>query len=149
MKRLSKKEKGFVRAIVQGKNGTEAALANYDVKDENSAAVVASNLLSKVKIEQAIEDALPDELLDEVHREGLKATREYFSPEGELMAGPDFNARAKYLDMAYKRKGTYAPDKSISVNVEAAAPLSEEDKKLLEILKRNDRNTGTETLPTT
>lgn len=117
--RLTHKERGFVKDYIETGNGTKAALANYDTKDENTAAVIASTNIRKPKIQQAIEEALPDDLLNEVHREGLYATREYYNNKGEFMGDvADYSARAKYLDMALKRRGLYAPDKHMNVNIE-------------------------------
>ena len=116
--RLTKKERAFVKEIVKGKNGTNAALAVYDTTSVLTAASLASVNLAKPKIAQAIKEALPDEMLDQIHREGLYATRSVFNDDGEVVAeDADFNVRAKYLDMAYKRKGTYAPEKHNNLNV--------------------------------
>ena len=134
--RLTKKEKGFVKAIVKGSNGVEAALANYDTESYSTAGVIASENLKKPKIVNAIEEALPDELLDTVHREGLFASKPFFNDNGELIAEEaDFNVRAKYLDMAYKRKGSYAPDKTVNVNVgiEASDKIKELAQKLRDL----------------
>jgi len=116
--RLTHKEKGFVQDIIKGETGVQAVLNNYDTESYTTAGSIATENLKKPKIQQAIEEALPDELLNEVHREGLYATREYYNKDGEMVGDvADFNARAKYLDMAYKRKGSYAPEKSLTLNV--------------------------------
>lgn len=135
-RRLTKKEKGFVQDIAKGVTGTQAALNNYDTNDRDVAGVIASQNLGKLKIQQAIEEALPDELLNEVHREGLFATREYYNSKGEYKGDvADFSARAKYLDMAYKRRGLYAAEKHVNLNVDVE--LQEREKELgLELLQR-------------
>lgn len=107
---LSKKEKGFVKDYLELGNGTKAALNNYNTENENVAANIASENLRKPKIINAIQEALPDDLLAKVHLQGLDATDEGI---------PDYAVRHKYLDSAYKLKGLYAPDKSISLNVNA------------------------------
>lgn len=121
-KRLSRKEKGFAKDIARGETGTQAALNNYDTEDYKTASVIASENLAKPRIQRAIEEALPNELLDEVHREGLFATRGVFVEGQKVAEDADFNVRAKYLDMAYKRKGLYAPDRQITLNVELELP---------------------------
>lgn len=69
-----------------------------------------------------IADALPDNLLAKVHLEGLNATD---SKTGER----DYAVRHKYLDSAYKLKGSYAPEKhtntNLNVNVDTAAQSQE------------------------
>jgi phage terminase small subunit len=122
---LTRKQKGFVKAIIQGKNGTEAALEVYETDKRNVAEVIASENLSKPIIIDAIEDALPDELLAKVHKEGLSASKQVFKNNNEtgeienVGEEPDFSVRHKYLDSAYKIKGKYAAEKSINVNVNA------------------------------
>jgi phage terminase small subunit len=144
---LTKKEKGFVKEYVKTGNGTKSALKNYDTKDEDCAGVIASQNLGKLKIQNAIKsiaDRIPDELLEQVHLEGLRATKksgvggmaigidaggDVESMGHENMIEPDYAVRHKYLDTAYKLKGTYAPEKKelevnlISISEEAKAKL--------------------------
>lgn len=136
---LTKKEKGFVKDYVKTGNGTKAALKNYNVKSEHVAAVIASENLTKPDIVKAIDDALPDELLNTVHLEGLAANKilsanitygEADEKTNDFIEVPDHLTRAKFLDMAYKRKGSYAPEKSQSVNVNIEKNLDTEGEKL-------------------
>lgn len=103
-RKLTKKEKGFVKDYLATGNGTQAALNNYDTESINTAGVIASENLSKPKIQLALNEAFPDSELYKLHREGLF--------EEDLLV------RHKYLDTAYKLKGSYAPDKHVSLNVE-------------------------------
>lgn len=81
---------------------------------------------------ELVDQGLPDDMLLEVHREGLRATKR--SGTGGMKIGigtdgkvtdmghtdidePDYATRHKYLDTAYKLKGSYAPEKSQSVNL--------------------------------
>ncbi len=130
-RRLSKKQKGFIKDYVATGNGTQAALNHYDVKNENVARSIASENLTKPAIMDAIlsiAEQIPDELLVKVHNEGLEAT------EG-LLEQPDYAVRHKYLDSAYKLKGAYAAEKHVTVNVEVEA--SDRIKKLAEQLKNS------------
>lgn len=144
--RLTKKERGFVKEILKGKNGTEAALAAYDTDKPLTAASIASENLTKPKIVNAIHAALPDALLAKVHLEGLEA---YKLGNGAMIGGedgieairteePDFATRHKYLDTAYKVKGSYAPDKHLNLNLESTIP-SEELKGIAERLNELER----------
>ncbi len=120
---LTHKEKGFVRDIATGSTGVQAALNNYDTDDYNTAGAIASENLKKPKIRRALEEALPDEMLAEIHREGLYATREVWKNNNEtkqvehVSDEADFAVRAKYLDMAYKIKGSYAAEKHANLNI--------------------------------
>lgn len=98
---LTKKQKGFVDDYVKTGNGTKSALKVYDTKDISVASSIASENLKKPEIQNAILDALPDDLLSRIHREGLEATRD---------DEPDYGVRHKYLDTAYKLKGSYVAE---------------------------------------
>jgi len=133
-RKLTKEEKKFVEIKAETGNGTLAASEAFDIQDPNYAAVKASRLLRKDKIIDALEEALPDEFLLKVHREGLQATKR--SGTGGMKIGigtdgqvndfghseidePDYAVRHKYLDSAYKLKGSYAPEKHVSFNLDA------------------------------
>ncbi len=102
--RLSNKERGFVKDYLKTGNGTLAIKQNYDVKNDNTAAALASEYLRKPKIQTLVDEAFPDDELYKLHREGLY--------------DEDLIVRHKYLESAYKLKGSYAPDKSVNVNIE-------------------------------
>lgn len=72
-KKLTKKQRGFVKDYVATGNGTQAALANYDTEDPVTAAAIATENLNKPLISSAIEDALKDEDLAEKHKQLLNA----------------------------------------------------------------------------
>jgi len=144
MDKLTKKQKGFVKDYVETGNGTQSALKNYNVKDETVASSIATENLRKPLIQNAIKsiaEQIPDELLLQVHLEGLKASRTIKSTDSGDIVEPDYAVRHKYLDTAHKIKGTYAPEKSINLNLDAditnekarelAAKYEEELKKTL------------------
>lgn len=150
-KRLTKKQHGFVKDYLKTGVATTAVMNNYDVATYETAAVMANENLNKPNVKSAIEDALSDEKLRQAHEELLNQARfEYFvfpkvmSDEEitekveavgvtlvVIQAGEkgkyafyktvDAHARKSALDMAYKLKGSYAPDKSINLNVEVEA----------------------------
>jgi phage terminase small subunit len=126
--KLTKKEKGFVKDYVKTGHGTQSALNNYDTDDENVAGVIASENLRKPKIQEAIKsiaERIPDELLEKVHLEGLNAS-ERIIRDGEVLAEkPDYAVRHKYLDSAYKLKGSYAPEKSQALNLNIKADVKD------------------------
>jgi len=113
---LTKKQKGFVKEYVKTGHGTNSALKFYDVKNSKVAEAIASENLSKPMIQKAIKsiaDRIPDELLERVHLEGLEACDIQYDSEGEIIKEkPDYATRHRYLDSAYKLKGSYAPIKT-------------------------------------
>ncbi len=137
-KELTHKQEVFIETYAETHNGTLAALAAYDTEDPNTAAAIASENLRKPNIVAALEEALPDKVLLEVHREGLFATREVWKNNNatkqveHVSDEADFHVRAKYLDMAYKLKGSYAPEKKLTahVNIEATDRIRQLAKKL-------------------
>ena len=123
-RKLTKQERKFVKIKAKTGNGTRAVQEAFDIKDPDYASVKAVRLLGNDRIVKAIADELPDELLLEVHLEGLAAGKHIYKNNNEsgeiedMGIEPDYATRHKYLDSAYKLKGTYAPEKSVSVNIE-------------------------------
>lgn len=118
--KLTKKESDFAKEYARTGNGTQSALKAYDTKSVTVAGSMATENLKKPKIIKAIQsiaDRIPDELLVKKHLELLnvpKVKRVYI--KGEMMSEveeTDSQAIGKGLDMAYKIKGYYAPDKII------------------------------------
>lgn len=106
VRKLSKKQQGFVEDYIETGNGVKSALNNYDTNDYNTANQIAIENLQKPTIQNAIKsiaDQIPDEDLIRVHKEGLEAT------EG-LLHEPDYSVRHKYLESAYKLKGLYGAE---------------------------------------
>lgn len=137
---LTKKQRGFVKDYIKTGVGSLAVKENYDVVTDETARAIASENLTKPHIVKAIQDALPDDLLAKVHLEGLSATKRSgtggmllkLSGDGVGEMGhtdieePDYAVRHKYLDSAYKLKGSYAPDKSMALNVNVERHISDE-----------------------
>lgn len=136
METLSKQDKTFVKELIETGNKTQSAKKAYKYKDSNTAGVMANKKLRKVKIQDAIKsiaDRLPDELLERVHLEGLQATDFKLNRDGDVEYNkPDYAVRHKYLDSAYKIKGTYAPEKTVNLNLEVES--TDEIKRLAEEL---------------
>lgn len=134
-RKLTKKEKGFVTEYLKTGNGTLSALKNYEIESEhpaNVAAAIASENLRKPKIAQAIAEALPDGLLAEKHlallnKKEVVTKNNVTTGEVDVIATGeiDVQAVAKGLDMAYKLKGTYAPEKSVNLNMRIDAEVQE------------------------
>jgi len=142
MNKLTKKEKNFVKEYVKTGHGVESVLKTYDTKDYSTAGNIASENLKKPKIIDAImsiAERIPDELLEKVHLEGLVATKissiRKLTPDGpEDIEEPDYATRHKYLDSAYKLKGSYAPDKNININMNVKT-IDPTDETILNSLK--------------
>ncbi len=112
MNDLRPKHKEFVEEYLgNGNNATQAVKKVYGHEDDNVAAVTGSRILSNVKVQQSIAESIPDELVAEKH----KALLNKIDDKGEI----DVQAVSKGVDMAYKLKGSYAPEKSINLDLTA------------------------------
>src|SRR5262245_17720779 len=105
---LTLKQRRFVAEYVRTGNGTQAALTAYDTTDTNTARSIASENLTKPALQTAVAailDAggLSDDRLAELHAQYLALAS---SPDPQLKA---IGLRA--LDMAYRLKGAYAPER--------------------------------------
>lgn len=166
-KTLTKKQRGFVKDYAATGNGVKAALNNYDTEDYNTANVIAVENLQKPTVVNALQEILNDEDLAKAHKELLNQTRvEYFVfPKGmddeeivdkvtsaglevivirdgekgryAFYSTIDSNARKGALDMAYKIKGTYAPEKktNLNMNVDMSEDMYALATKAAELLK--------------
>ena len=135
MDELRPKQKKFVKEYIKnGGNATQAVLdAQYKPNNKNTAGSIGSENLKKPKIQKALKsiaDSLPDEDLIKVHKEGLKASKEVWKNNNEsgeiekVSEEPDYSTRHKYLDSAYKLKGSYAAEKKdITSNGENIVPI--------------------------
>ena len=105
---LSVKQRRFVAEYVRSGNGTEAALVAYNTDDARTAHAIASENLRKPAIQEAVADLLDAGGLSD---EKLLAIHAYYLT---LSTSPDPRLKAiglKALDMAYRLKGAYAPER--------------------------------------
>lgn len=103
--KLTKQDRKFVEKVIETGNLTQSVQEAYDIEDSKYASVKGQRLIAKDSILNAIEEALPDDLLARKHLQFLNSEREEIG--------------IKALDMSYKVKGKYAPEKSISLNMNA------------------------------
>lgn len=121
--KLTKQDKKFIENVVETGNLTESAQEAYNIEDPNYAGVKGHRLIRKDKIANALQEALPDNLLQEKHLQFLNSDREEIG--------------IKALDLGYKLKGAYAPDKSLNLNVNLDDGLTDAEKEgLRKLLKQ-------------
>ena len=141
MDKLSKQDQEFVKEVVLTGNQTQSVKKAYGIEDDKYASVKGTRLIAKDSITTAIEEVkrtlaerIPDDLLERVHKEGLEASDKLIR-DGEIIAErPDYAVRHKYLDTAYKLKGSYAPDKSININLNVKS-IDPTDPEIIESLR--------------
>lgn len=135
---LTRQDIKFVEELVETGNLTQSVVKAYNEKDKNYAGVKGHRLIRKDKIKKAVitlADSIPDKLLTKVHLEGLEAGKHIYKNNNEsgeiedLGIEPDYATRHKYLESGYKLKGSFAPEKSINLNLDV------EEETLREIIK--------------
>lgn len=142
MNELSQQDQEFVKQVAIKGNQTQAAKDAYGITSDDyarkkgSVQVAKGNIATAIaEVKRTIAEQIPDDLLIKVHLEGLNAT----SGTGDNTQA-DYGVRHKYLDTAHKIKGTYAPEKSIAlnVNIDSTNPKAKElAEKYEEELKKN------------
>ncbi len=105
-------------------------------------------LLTKTETwQELVEEYFPDRELFETHKAALKANvvvKHAPSQSAKETDTPDHEVRMKALDLAYKVKGTYAPEKFEDVTGKKTLEELEEEEKALKTqlrLKNNDEPT--------
>lgn len=120
----TQRQKKAVKAMVE--NGGIISKAMVSAGYSKATANTPQKLTESLGWKELMEQYLPDDLIAQKHRELLDAST--------IAGTPDYTSIKSGVDMAYKLKGSYAPDKTVSVNVELS--VSDEDmslaKKLLE-----------------
>ena len=114
-KELTIKERKLVKAVVEGKSKTQAALEAYDVKDPNIARGMAYEALQRPIVQAAVQAELERQgiNLETVLRpikEGLEAKQESRHKFGEEVN--DIPTRLKASQMAQKLMGIDKPEKN-------------------------------------
>jgi hypothetical protein len=105
---LSVKQRRFVAEYARAGNGTQAALIAYDTDDPHTAHSIASENLRKPAIQDAVAELLDAGGLSD---EKLLTIHAYYLG---LCGSADPRLKAiglKALDMAYRLKGAYAPER--------------------------------------
>jgi len=139
--KLTKQEQTFVKEVVETGNQTQSVKEAYKIKDNNYAGVKGNRLIRKDKIKKAIKsiaETIPNELLTEKHLALLNKEEVIIKNNmitGEIEVIPtgqiDIQAVSKGLDMAYKIKGSYAPDRNININMSISSEQREKSKELV------------------
>ena len=109
MKKIQIRARQFAKAYIRNKgNGKKTAEELYNAKNDNVARNIASTNLIKPIFQR--------EILREMEEQGI--TGGFLTQEHHKVIRQDKNLPAKNtaLDMAYKIRGDYAPDKKIGLN---------------------------------
>lgn len=108
-----KQKKAFKEVL----NGSTISGAMLKAGYSETTATTTGKLTNTDGWKELMDKHLPDDVLAKVHREGLEAADELIIDGQKVGSKPDYAVRHKYLDSAYKLKGSYAAEKSTSVNL--------------------------------
>jgi len=118
-----RQKKAFQKVV---ENGGIVSTAMIEAGFSEKTAKTPQKLTESKGWQELMETYLPNEDLVKIHKEGLQATTkkphlidrdDKGRPVYEYVEEDDFSTRHKYLDTAYKLKGSYAPEKSVQVQV--------------------------------
>lgn len=126
---LTKKQRGFVNDYADTGNATLAVKENYDVSDDNTAAVLGYENLSKPKIQEALRELGFDSnnakrVIAEILNDDTN------EPKDRLSAA----------DKVLKVHGDYAPEKVLNLNANMDLTPTEELKELADGLLRQQKD---------
>lgn len=121
MSKLTKKQRKFVNEYADTGNGTQSALKAYNTEDNNTAKSIASENLTKPAIREELA------ILGFNTNTAKRVVGEILS---EREVEPQH--RLKAADLVFKVTGDYAPEKAITLNLDAQ--LTENEGGLAEIL---------------
>lgn len=114
-RKLTIKQRRWIKAYIETGNATEAAMRVYNVKDRDSANAIGSQNLAKLSLPDLMEDmGLTDVALINVGLEGmLKASKKDITGD----TYPDYNVRHKYWDTMLKLKKKLGNDTQNPVQI--------------------------------
>jgi hypothetical protein len=133
--RLTEKEAGYVKDIIKGKSRRQAVLNNYNLKNLSGSSAIVDRLSKRPRVIKkilSIAESIPNDLLVRRHLQLLNKKEKLIRnnmTSGEIetieTGEIDTNAVQKGLDMAYKLKGEYAPDKHINLNADVSDEIKD------------------------
>lgn len=123
-----KQKKAFDKVV---ENGGNISRAMIDAGYSENTAKTPQKLTESTGWQELMETYLPDKELAQKHKQFLNSEKEEIG--------------IKALDLGYKLKGSYAPDKSmnINLNVKTIDPTDPEVLKAMEIIQNKMENEST------
>jgi len=124
-KKLTKKQRKWIKVYRQTLNATEAAMQAYDCKNRDVAKQIGSENIAKLDWFDLLNySGLDDETLVKANVEGLKATRPVLDPTtNTLQAVADYSVRHKYLETALKLKNKLQDTQKVELTGKDGEPL--------------------------
>lgn len=130
---LTFKQKAFIDGVLETMNPTEAAARAYKIKKRTTATAIGHENLQKPYIRNALLKAMEEKGISEV----------MLVKEHKKIVTQDKNLPAKNtaLDMMYRLRGDYAPEKHASINLTIKTE-AEANQRLQELITQAHELTG-------
>ena len=132
--KLTFREQGFVQDVVVGKSVKDAVRKNYNCSPRNES-IVGTAVLKRPRVQQALMDIMDKtgvsdpRLVERLKYMIFDAKKEILDKEGTVHQVADNTSSLKAMDMAFKIKGAYAPERHevLGVNVSIYQDLTDEE----------------------
>ena len=117
-KKLTVKQRKWIKEYIKTGNGTEAAWRAYDCKNREVAGAIATENLQKLSIAELMEEmGLTDVALMNMGIEGAQEANKIHGTGNNFVEIPDYNARYKYWSTLFKLKGRLSDSNNVAVQV--------------------------------
>lgn len=117
-KKITLKQRKWIKEYIATGNATEAAMKVYDCKDKGTAANIGSENLRKLQMTELMEEmGLTDVTLLNVGTVGMTEANKIHGTGDSYVEVPDYATRHKYWETMLKLKRKLGSDTNVAVQV--------------------------------
>jgi len=148
LRKLTMKQRRFVKEYIKSGNQTLAAKRSYNCNDDTARSLGSSNL-TKHNIKSAVIKAqekigITDSFLAKTLKEGLKAKETKFFADGGKVRDKrncvDYPTRAKYLEIGHKLRGDFIDRAEVNATVSVRDTLQNLVRERIKQMRVNKTN---------
>ena len=148
LRKLTMKQRRFVKEYIKSGNQTLAAKRSYNCNDDTARSLGSSNL-TKHNIKSAVIKAqekigITDSFLAKTLKEGLKAKEtKFFADAGKVKDKRDcidYSTRAKYLEIGHKLRGDFIDRAEVNATVSVRDTLQNLVRERIKQMRVNKTN---------
>lgn len=123
-RKLTMKQRKWIKKYIETGNATEAAMQVYDCKDRESAGSIASENLQKLAFNDLMDEmGLTDVALLNVGAEGMMNANKIHGTGDNFVEIPDYAVRHKYWETILKLKKRLGPDTQVNQQFNAGGEM--------------------------
>jgi len=148
LRKLTMKQRRFVKEYIKSGNQTLAAKRSYNCNDDTARSLGSSNI-TKHNIKSAVIKAqekigITDSFLAKTLKEGLKAKETKFFADGGKVRDKrncvDYPTRAKYLEIGHKLRGNFIDRSEVNATVSVRDTLQDLVRERIKQMRVNKTN---------